>query len=121
MKAGQPPAERSLIEGTLGGLRFVRHQMGHLLDDADFIRPGRSRRADDGITDWKWRSVPEPKLSSLPPRRQAWEMARHRAYQAHLAGHFIGEIFRPATAFLHPTPVQAFASPHINAPAPYWH
>ncbi len=119
MMAGQPPAERSLIEGTLAGLRFVRNQMGHLLDDADFIRPGRSRRADDGITDWKWRSVPEPKLSSLPPGRQAWEMARYRAYQAHLAGHCIGEIFGRATAFLNPTAVKAFAAPDISARAAY--
>jgi hypothetical protein len=44
--------------------------------------------------------VPEPALASLPPRGQAWEMTRYRAYQAHLAGHTIGEIFGRAAELL---------------------
>lgn len=100
--AGQTPAERRLIEGTLAGLRFVRNRMGHEVDHVDFIRPEASRPGpgDGRVTAWTWRSVPEPALASLPPRGQAWEMARYRAYQAQLAGHTIGETFERATEFL---------------------
>ena len=53
--------------------------------------------------------MPEPDLGSLPPRRQAWEMTRYRAYQAQLAGHPIGETFGQAAAFL------KLAAPHLAA------
>jgi hypothetical protein len=99
---GQPPAERRLVEGTLAGLRFVRNRMGQEVDHVDFIRPdpGRAGTGDDRITAWTWTSLPGPALDSLPPRGQVWEMTRYRAYQAHLAGHTIGEVFGRATAFL---------------------
>ena len=42
----------------------------------------------------------EPKLATLTPRGQAWEMTRYQAYQAQLAGHTIGETFTRASAFL---------------------
>jgi hypothetical protein len=44
--------------------------------------------------------MPEPVLTSLGPRGQAWEMTRYRAYQAQLAGHTTGETFGQAVAFL---------------------
>jgi hypothetical protein len=98
----QPAAERQLIAATLGGLRFVRNQMGSHVGHADFIEPARGRPGhdDDVITTWWWRSLPEPTLAWLPPRGQAWEMTRYRAYQAQLAGHSIGETFGLAAAFL---------------------
>jgi hypothetical protein len=97
-----PPAERQLIEGTFAGLRFVRNQMGYHVDPADFIEPGGSPPGLDAgrITAWTWRSLPEPALGALAPRGQAWEMTRYRAYEAQLAGHTIGEIFKRAAAFL---------------------
>jgi hypothetical protein len=100
--AGHTPAERQLIEGTLAGLRFVRNQIGQEADLAEFVEPGApGPGAGNGrITGWTWKPVPEPALASLPPRGQAWEMTRYRAYQAHLAGRTIGEIFGRATAFL---------------------
>lgn len=100
--AGQAPAERRLIEGTFAGLRFVRNRMGHDVDHVDFIHPEASRtgHGDGRITAWTWKSVPEPTLASLPPRGQAWEMTRYRAYEAQLAGHTVGEIFERAAAFL---------------------
>jgi hypothetical protein len=100
--AGQPPAERRLVEGTLAGLRFVRNRMGHEVDHVDFIHPGASpaRAGGDRITAWTWNHLPEPVLDSLPARGQDWEMTRYRAYQAQLAGHTIGEVFGRATAFL---------------------
>jgi hypothetical protein len=100
--AGHNPAQRELTEETLAGLRFVRNRIGDEADLAEFIEP-----AEDGpddrqrrITGWTWKPVPEPKLASLPPRGQTWEITRHRAYQAQLAGHTIGETFGRAAAFL---------------------
>ena len=102
VRAGQAPAERRLIEGTLAGLRFVRNRIGHEADLAEFIEPSApGPGAGDGhITAWTWKLVPAPALASLPPRGQAWEMTRYRAYQAQLAGHTIGEIFGRSTEFL---------------------
>lgn len=101
--AGQTPVQRQLIEGTLAGLRFVRNRIGRAADLAEFIEPGapdpgpgKGRR----ITGWTWRPVPEPALAALPPRGQAWEMTRYRAYQDQLAGHTIGETFGRAAEFL---------------------
>jgi len=93
--AARAPAERRLIEGTFGGLRFVRNQMGYHVDQAEFVKPG-----DGCIVAWSWRSMPEPAVALLPPRGQAWEIARYQAYQAHLAGHTMEEVFGPAAAFL---------------------
>ncbi len=105
------PAECRLIEGTLGGLRFVRNRMGYYVDHSEFIdpRPGSSGSSDgDGcITGWSWRSLPEPVVGSLPPRGQAWEMARYRAYQAQLADRCLGEVFERAAAFLKIAAAQA--------------
>jgi hypothetical protein len=100
--AGHGLAERRLIEGTFAGLRFVRNQMGQDVDHVDFIHPEVSRcgHGDGRITTWTWKSVPEPTLAALPPRGQAWEMTRYRAYEAQLAGHPVGEIFGRAAAFL---------------------
>jgi hypothetical protein len=101
---------RRAVEETFAGLRFVRNQMGFHLDPADFIQPEESQPGvDRGVTAWKWRPVPELDLGSLPPRGQAWEMTRYRAYQAKLADHTIGETFGRAAAFLR------LAAPHPAA------
>jgi hypothetical protein len=109
----QAHVRRRAIEGTFAGLRFVRNQMGYRLDPADFIQPEQSHAGADhgGVMAWRWRPVPEPNLGSLPPRGQAWEMTRYRAYQAELAGHTTGETFGQAAAFLE------LAAPHPAAPA----
>jgi hypothetical protein len=98
--AGQAPAQRQLVEETLTGLRFVRNRIGDEADLAEFIEPGETGPGEGRITGWTWKPVPEPALASLPPRGQAWEMTRYRAYQAYLAGHAIGETFGRATGFL---------------------
>jgi hypothetical protein len=100
--AGQSAAQRQLIEGTLAGLRFVRNQAGGEAGLAEFIQAAApSLSTGNGrITGWRWKPVPLPVLVSLPPRAQAWEMTRYQAYQAQLAGHTIGEIFRRAATFL---------------------
>ena len=96
--ASHDVAGRQEIEGTFGGLRFVRNQMGYYQDHADFVEPvGPSTGA---IAAWTWRSLPEPGLDSLPARGQEWEMTRYREYQAWLAGQPVGGTFRRAGAFL---------------------
>jgi hypothetical protein len=114
---GRAQAERRLIEGTFAGLRFVRNQMGDDVDHVDFIHPeaSPSGHSDGRITTWTWRSVPEPALTSLSPRGQAWEMTRHRAYEAHLAGHTVGEIFERAAAFLELVAAKATLVTDISA------
>jgi hypothetical protein len=100
--AGQAPAPRQLVEETLAGLRFVRNRIGDEADLGEFIEPGDTGpgAGQRPITSWAWKPLPEPALGSLPPRGQAWEMTRYRAYQAQLAGHTIGEIFVRAAEFL---------------------
>jgi len=103
--AGHDAAERRVIEGTFGGLRFVRNQMGYYLDQADFIEPQPASGDSGGlaagrIASWTWRSLPEPGLDSLPARGQEWEMTRYREYQAQLAARPVGETFRRAVTFL---------------------
>ena len=100
--AGQNPAQRQLVEETLTGLRFVRNRIGDEADLGEFVEPGDTGLgAGEGrVTSWKWKPVPEPVLASLPPRGQAWEMTRYRAYQAYLAGNPIGKTFGRAAEFL---------------------
>jgi hypothetical protein len=100
--AGQTEAERQLTEETLAGLRFVRNQIGDEADLAEFIESGDcGQGAGQGrITSWTWKPRPEPAPALLPPRGQAWELTRYRAYQARLARHTIGETFGRASAFL---------------------
>ena len=109
--ASQPPVEGRLIEETLGGLRFVRNRMGQYLDPVDFVEPGKGEPGadDDPIMAWTWKKVPEPALDCLPPRNQAWEMTRYRAYEAQLAGHSVGETFERAAGFLELAATQAAA------------
>ena len=64
-----------------------------------------------------WNPVPEPTVASLPPRGQAWEMTRYRAYEAHLAGRTIGEIFGRPAAFLELTAAEATSVIDISAHA----
>lgn len=101
------------------GLRFVRNRIGHEADLAEFIEPGApGLGAGTGhITGWTWKPAPEPALGSLPPRGQAREMTRYRAYQAQLAGHTIGETFARAAGFLKQTAANATSITDISAHA----
>jgi hypothetical protein len=96
------PADQALIEETLGGLRFVRNQMGQDVDHIDFISPrspaGGARHGQ--VRDWTWTHMPEPACSSLSPRGHEWELSRYRAYLSRLAGQPVGQTFRVATRFL---------------------
>ena len=98
--AAQAPAERRLIEETLAGLRFVRNWMGRQAGLDEVIETSGMSAGNRGVTGWTWKGVPEPVLTSLPPRGQAWEIARYQAYQACLVGHTIGQTFGRAVTFL---------------------
>jgi hypothetical protein len=69
--AGQNPAQRELVEGTLAGLRFVRNRIGDQADPAEFIEPGEAGPGvgEGLITGWRWKPVPEPALASLGTAR----------------------------------------------------
>jgi anti-sigma B factor antagonist len=95
--AAHTPAGRQLIEETLAGLRYVRNWISRGAGLEEAIDTGEGNRR---ITGWTWKRVPEPALAWLPPRAQQWELARHRAYQARLAGRTIGHTFGQAVTFL---------------------
>jgi hypothetical protein len=105
--ADQSPAERRMIEETLAGLRFVRNLIGHGVDLAEFVEPRRAGAGKVSLTNWTWKSLPQPALASLPPQARAWETSRYRAYQAQLAGRTVGEIFERSAAFLNLTAAKA--------------
>ena len=66
--------QRRIIEGTFGGLRYVRNRMGYYADQADFIQPGPGQPEGSRapIAEWTWRSLTPPTLETLPPRGQEW-------------------------------------------------
>ena len=99
--ASLDPAERTVTEGTLAGLRFVRNAMGYHVDPADFIEPEQDGITGDApVTAWRWRQVPAPAVTSLPPRRSSWENIRYLNYRIHLAEQTVGETISRAAAFL---------------------
>lgn len=93
--------ERHATETTFAGLRFVRNRMGYHADHADFIQPcaDAAGSGDAPITQWSWRSMPEPAVATLPLRGQEWELSRYQAYQELLAGRRIGETFSRTVDF----------------------
>jgi hypothetical protein len=98
--ARQEPAQRLLTEQSLAGLRFVRNHIGSEARLAGFLRPGGGGAGGRRLTGWSWKPVPEPALASMAARGRTWELARYRAYQAHLAGEPIGETFGRVAEFL---------------------
>jgi hypothetical protein len=103
--------ERRLIEGTLGGLRFVRNRMGVDVNRVDFVAAVESRHsANNRITEWAWQPVPEPAFTARSPQGREWEKSRYQAYQDHLAGRTVGEVFGGAAAFLNLAAAKALSA-----------
>jgi hypothetical protein len=98
--AGRDNASRTRVEETLAGFRFVRNQIGHDIDRADFIRADPGAAGPPHSRDWTWTSVPEPTGASMSPRGLAWEITRYKAYQSRLAGRPVVTTFRCAASFL---------------------
>ncbi|HUA40635.1 MAG TPA: hypothetical protein VMA32_03665 [Streptosporangiaceae bacterium] len=98
--AGRDNASRAQVEETLAGFRFVRNQIGHDIDRADFIRATPSGGGTPHSRDWTWATVPEPGGASMSPRGLAWELTRYQAYQSRLAGRPVVTTFRCAASFL---------------------
>ena len=107
-------AERRMTEASLAGLRFVRNRIGREAGLEELIESQGAGTGNRRITGWTWMPAPEPALGYLPPRGQAWEMARYRAYQARLAGHTIGETFGQAVTFLTLTSANAASTTVIS-------
>lgn len=96
-------SDRTRIEETLGGLRFVRNQIGHGVDHIDFIEPTADpsdTTGPDRVADWTWSQQPEPSYACMSAQGKQWELARYRAYRARLAGHTVGQTFGDAACFL---------------------
>ena len=105
-------AERRRTEATLAGLRFARNWIGRGAGLAELI--DSEGAAQGRVTGWTWKPASRPELGHLPPRGQAWEMARYRAYRAGLAGRTIGETFRRAVTFLTLTGADAASATVIS-------
>ena len=109
------PAQHTMIEGTLAGLRFVRNQMGEDLQQAGFIEPPADAGDGDAMTAaWRWAHLPEPGLAALPGHMQPWEMTRYQAYEDWLAGNSVGRVFQRAGDFLNLAASRAAASTLAN-------
>jgi len=94
-------SNRRRIEETLGGLRFVRNQIGQGIDHVNFLEPRSGQGSEpDRVADWTWSQQPEPADDALSARGRQWELARYRAYQARLAGRTVGRTFGDAACFL---------------------
>jgi anti-sigma B factor antagonist len=115
-RAARGPAGE-LIDQTLAGLRFVRNWMGRDGGLSELIETGGLSTGNRRITRWTWKPAPEPVLASFPPRGRAWEMARYRAYQAHLVGDAIGQTFGRAVTFLTLTGANAASATVISTDA----
>ena len=100
--AGLDQAQRSMIEGTLAGLRFVRNQTSSETISADFISPpaGTKNRGYGVPAAWRWSHVAESALDDLSDDVQSWERTRYQEYEAWLAGNIVGDVFQRATGFL---------------------
>jgi hypothetical protein len=105
-----------LLEQTLGGLRFLRNQTGRGTGPGELIETGSTGASTRRITGWRWRPAPEPAPGSLSPRGHAWELTRDRAYQAHLAGHTLGETLGRAATFLTLTGTTAASATETSEP-----
>ena len=92
----QDPGQRRITEETFAGLRFVRNRMGYDAHPANLVQSSDT----GGVAAWTWKPAPEPALGRLTSRSRTWEMSRHQAYQARLAGRPVGETFAQATAFI---------------------
>src|SRR5258707_12132374 len=106
--------DRQPIEGTLAGLRFVRNRAGQHVDHTDFIHLGAP--GDGRAATWRWTSMPEPALASLPPRAQASEASRYRDYEAYVAGRTVEATFRCAGALLKRAAASATSAPPADVP-----
>ncbi|HUN31718.1 MAG TPA: hypothetical protein VMU95_06820 [Trebonia sp.] len=99
--AALDPSERKAVDTSLAGLRFVRGQLGHCNDPADFIEPRPASGASRGA-DWTWSALPPPSAQ----RGRSRDAGPYREYRAQLAGRPVSEALRRVAGFL----AQAHAS-----------
>ena len=98
--AAHDPAQRSMVEGTLSGLRYVRNQTTSETISAEFISPPAGAKGYGVPAAWGWNHIAEPPLDDLPEDVRSWELTRYQEYEAWLAGNVVGDVFQRATGFL---------------------
>jgi hypothetical protein len=98
--AAHDPAQRSMVEGTLSGLRYVRNQTTSETISAEFISPPTGAKGYGVPAAWGWNHIAEPPLDHLPEDVRSWERTRYQEYEAWLAGNVVGDVFQRATGFL---------------------
>jgi hypothetical protein len=98
--AAHDPAQRSMVEGTLSGLRYVRNQTTSETISAEFISPPAGAKGYGVPAAWGWNHIAEPALDDLPEDVRSWELTRYQEYEAWLAGNVVGDVFQRATGFL---------------------
>jgi hypothetical protein len=98
--AAHDPAQRSMVEGTLTGLRFVRNQTSSETVSEEFISPPTGGKKYGVPAAWHWNHIAEPAFDQLPDDVGSWERTRYQEYEAWLAGNVIGDVFQRATGFL---------------------
>ena len=98
--AAHDPAQRSMVEGTLSGLRYVRNQTTSETISAEFISPPAGAKGYGVPAAWGWNHIAEPPLDDLPEDVRSWELTRYQDYEAWLAGNVVGDVFQRATGFL---------------------
>ena len=106
--ASKDPAQRRLIDQTLAGLRFARNLISRDAALGEVFETGGTGASNRRVNGWMWKGVPEP-------RGQAWEMDVYRAYEAHLAGHTIGQTLGRAATFLTLTSANATSATAMTA------
>jgi hypothetical protein len=98
--AAHDPAQRSMVEGTLAGLRYVRNQTTSETISGEFISPPTGAKGYGVPAAWGWNHIAEPPLDHLPDDVRSWERSRYQEYEAWLAGNVVGDVFQRATGFL---------------------
>jgi hypothetical protein len=98
--AAHDPAQRSMVEGTLAGLRYVRNQTTSETISGEFISPPTGAKSYGVPAAWGWNHIAEPPLDHLPDDVRSWERSRYQEYEAWLAGNVVGDVFQRATGFL---------------------
>jgi hypothetical protein len=91
--AALDPAARRAVEGSLGGLRFIRGQLGYCADPGDFIQPAPG---GDPAARWTWSAVPPPS----PQRGSARDVSPYREYRDQISGRPVAEVLGRAAGFL---------------------
>lgn len=100
--AALDPAARRAVERSLTGLRYVRSQLGHNADPADFIQPQTGNGTSQRPAAWTWAALAPPPAQRGTTR----DASPYREYRTQLTGRPVAEALTLAASFL----AQAYAA-----------